>query len=151
MFPGFPDVGSSSLNSQTSLSDQYKHEFIDNLQHSSRHQQGDSSAMGVPTGYPYLQQHLNIFTPSSSVASLNQHADFGADLADQMDSEELDDSDSESLIRDVDKRNGRRKIKIEFIEDRSKRNTTFSKRKSGIMKKVTTHHPGYIILFRPMS
>lgn len=34
------------------------------------------------------------------------------------------------------KRNGRRKIKIEYIEDRSRRHITFSKRKAGIMKKV---------------
>lgn len=31
---------------------------------------------------------------------------------------------------------GRRKIKIEFIEDKSRRHITFSKRKAGIMKKV---------------
>ncbi|CDH50036.1 srf-tf-domain-containing partial [Lichtheimia corymbifera JMRC:FSU:9682] len=34
------------------------------------------------------------------------------------------------------KRNGRRKIKIEYIEDRSRRHITFSKRKAGIMKKA---------------
>lgn len=45
-----------------------------------------------------------------------------------------DDSDSESK---PEKRSGRRKIKIEFIEDKSRRHITFSKRKAGIMKKVT--------------
>ena len=44
-----------------------------------------------------------------------------------------DDSDSESK---PGKRSGRRKIKIEFIEDKSRRHITFSKRKAGIMKKV---------------
>jgi len=34
------------------------------------------------------------------------------------------------------KRKGRRKIKIEFIEDKSKRHVTLSKRKAGIMKKA---------------
>jgi len=34
------------------------------------------------------------------------------------------------------KRNGRRKINIEFIEDKSRRHITFSKRKAGIMKKA---------------
>ncbi|KAK3822910.1 MAG: hypothetical protein J3Q66DRAFT_330403 [Benniella sp.] len=34
------------------------------------------------------------------------------------------------------KRAGRRKIKIEYIEDKSRRHITFSKRKSGIMKKA---------------
>lgn len=35
-----------------------------------------------------------------------------------------------------DKRPGRRKIRIEYIEDKSKRHITFSKRKAGIMKKA---------------
>lgn len=35
-----------------------------------------------------------------------------------------------------DKKVGRRKIQIEFIEDKSRRHITFSKRKAGIMKKV---------------
>lgn len=34
-------------------------------------------------------------------------------------------------------RAGRRKIKIEFIDDKSRRHITFSKRKAGIMKKVS--------------
>lgn len=40
----------------------------------------------------------------------------------------------------------RRKITIEYIQDRPKRHTTFSKRKSGIMKKVR-----FIRLFSPMT
>ncbi|KAJ1852564.1 transcription factor of the MADS box, partial [Coemansia sp. RSA 2703] len=35
-----------------------------------------------------------------------------------------------------EKRAGRRKIKIEYIEDKSRRHITFSKRKAGIMKKA---------------
>lgn len=45
----------------------------------------------------------------------------------------LDDSDNDSK---PEKRSGRRKIKIEYIEDKSRRHITFSKRKAGIMKKV---------------
>jgi pheromone receptor transcription factor len=37
---------------------------------------------------------------------------------------------------DMDDENARRKIKIEYIEDKSRRHITFSKRKAGIMKKV---------------
>jgi pheromone receptor transcription factor len=33
----------------------------------------------------------------------------------------------------------RKKIKIEYIQDRSKRHITFSKRKAGIMKKVAVY------------
>ena len=49
-----------------------------------------------------------------------------------------DDSDSEGK---PGKRSGRRKIKIEFIEDKSRRHITFSKRKAGIMKKVIVSMP----------
>jgi hypothetical protein len=36
------------------------------------------------------------------------------------------------------RRSGRRKIKIEYIEDKNRRHITFSKRKAGIMKKVSS-------------
>ncbi|ORX91087.1 SRF-TF-domain-containing protein, partial [Basidiobolus meristosporus CBS 931.73] len=35
-----------------------------------------------------------------------------------------------------EKRSGRRKIKIEYIDDKNRRHITFSKRKAGIMKKA---------------
>jgi MADS-box transcription factor len=35
----------------------------------------------------------------------------------------------------------RRKIEIKFIQDKSRRHITFSKRKAGIMKKVRLHPP----------
>ncbi|KAI9248845.1 hypothetical protein BDA99DRAFT_445959 [Phascolomyces articulosus] len=43
-----------------------------------------------------------------------------------------DDSDGDKPSR----RSGRRKIKIEYIEDKNRRHITFSKRKAGIMKKA---------------
>ncbi|KAJ1980582.1 transcription factor of the MADS box [Dimargaris cristalligena] len=46
-----------------------------------------------------------------------------------------DDSDNESTTKN-EKRAGRRKIKIEYIDDKSRRHITFSKRKAGIMKKA---------------
>ena len=54
--------------------------------------------------------------------------------AEQIDSGDVSDASSDSSRKD--KRIGRRKINIEFIEDRSRRHITFSKRKAGIMKKV---------------
>ncbi|KAN0087544.1 SRF-type transcription factor (DNA-binding and dimerization domain) domain containing protein [Tylopilus felleus] len=45
-----------------------------------------------------------------------------------------DDDDEEEKPKD--KKAGRRKIKIEFIQDKSRRHITFSKRKAGIMKKA---------------
>lgn len=47
---------------------------------------------------------------------------------------DLDDDDED------DKDKGRRKIQIEYIEEKSKRHITFSKRKAGIMKKVSILH-----------
>jgi hypothetical protein len=52
---------------------------------------------------------------------------------DELGLDEDDDSDGDGK---PEKRTGRRKIKIEFIEDKSRRHITFSKRKAGIMKKV---------------
>ncbi|KAI7903555.1 uncharacterized protein BX663DRAFT_506883 [Cokeromyces recurvatus] len=50
--------------------------------------------------------------------------------------EHIDQDESEDDETKPSKRNGRRKIKIEYIEDKNKRHITFSKRKSGIMKKA---------------
>ena len=55
------------------------------------------------------------------------------------DDDEGDDDDEGGSKKPADKKSGRRKIKIEFINDKSRRHITFSKRKAGIMKKV--HHP----------
>ncbi|CAG8498414.1 19595_t:CDS:2 [Cetraspora pellucida] len=44
--------------------------------------------------------------------------------------------DSEIETGKSEKRAGRRKIKIEYIDDKSRRHITFSKRKAGIMKKA---------------
>lgn len=41
-----------------------------------------------------------------------------------------------TIYSGTEKKAGRRKIKIEFIQDKSRRHITFSKRKAGIMKKV---------------
>ena len=51
---------------------------------------------------------------------------------DEEENESIEDSDNEK----PNKRSGRRKIKIEYIEDKNRRHITFSKRKAGIMKKV---------------
>ncbi|KAI9286154.1 hypothetical protein BC943DRAFT_276953 [Umbelopsis sp. AD052] len=56
---------------------------------------------------------------------IQKHEDLG------LDEDDSDDGDSKP-----EKRTGRRKIKIEFIEDKSRRHITFSKRKAGIMKKA---------------
>ncbi|CAG8471644.1 132_t:CDS:2 [Ambispora leptoticha] len=49
---------------------------------------------------------------------------------------EDDDSEGDEDETKSEKRAGRRKIKIEYIDDKSRRHITFSKRKAGIMKKA---------------
>ncbi|KAI8882768.1 SRF-TF-domain-containing protein [Backusella circina FSU 941] len=49
--------------------------------------------------------------------------------------EDENDSGDESDTKPA-RRSGRRKIKIEYIEDKNRRHITFSKRKAGIMKKA---------------
>ncbi|KAI8887088.1 SRF-TF-domain-containing protein [Backusella circina FSU 941] len=69
--------------------------------------------------YPPQQQYM---MPSSSIIQESASLD-GQD----------DDSDTAEI---PEKRSGRRKIKIEYINDKSRRHITFSKRKAGIMKKA---------------
>jgi len=69
--------------------------------------------------------------PSAGPPQVNDDA-FIADN-DAVDSGGDDDDDDD---KPKDKKAGRRKIKIEFIQDKSRRHITFSKRKAGIMKKA---------------
>jgi hypothetical protein len=55
-----------------------------------------------------------------------------------MEMEDPEDSEDEGGNGRSEKRAGRRKIRIEYIEDKSRRHITFSKRKAGIMKKVSS-------------
>ncbi|GAB5590061.1 transcription factor of the MADS box [Umbelopsis nana] len=48
----------------------------------------------------------------------------------------IDDDYSDDLPDMPGRRSGRRKIKIEYIDEKSRRHITFSKRKAGIMKKA---------------
>lgn len=56
------------------------------------------------------------------------------------DEDELVEDDSDETTKKPGKRSGRRKIKIEYISDKTRRHITFSKRKAGIMKKVSIPH-----------
>ncbi|KAG0311374.1 transcription factor of the MADS box [Linnemannia gamsii] len=56
---------------------------------------------------------------------------------DELEDGDEDDEDDDGAKRPANaKRAGRRKIKIEYIQEKSRRHITFSKRKSGIMKKA---------------
>lgn len=82
--------------------------------------------------HPYASQH-----PHPSMEHQYTHGGPGLPPLMPM----MDNSYKRKLDSSIDdgppkKRQGRRKIKIEFIEDKSRRQITFSKRKAGIMKKA---------------
>jgi hypothetical protein len=88
--------------------------------------QAQSSASPVHSNAPLL----SILRRDSSASTPTLQFESASGLLD-----DLEDSDDD-MPRSGEKRSGRRKIKIEYIEDKSRRHITFSKRKAGIMKKV---------------
>ncbi|KAG0200953.1 transcription factor of the MADS box [Mortierella sp. GBA30] len=83
-----------------------------------------------------------ISSPTSSTGKDEGHSNGNDDHIDKKfkhdrgDGDDDDDDDDDDDAPKSGKRAGRRKIKIEYIEDKSRRHITFSKRKSGIMKKA---------------
>ena len=63
---------------------------------------------------------------------------------------EHEEEDSEEESTRGEKRAGRRKIQIAYIEDKSRRHITFSKRKAGIMKKVLKVFLSLISMMYPL-
>lgn len=59
-----------------------------------------------------------------------------------------DDDDDDDKPKD--KKAGRRKIKIEFIQDKSRRHITFSKRKAGMCAHTQTRSPSSHSLFQAL-
>ncbi|GAA6056363.1 hypothetical protein JCM3770_005968 [Rhodotorula araucariae] len=64
----------------------------------------------------------------------------GADEAEDDDDDDDEGEEGEGKVKHPNKRNtqsvGRRKISIQFIQDKARRHVTFTKRKSGLMKKA---------------
>lgn len=78
-------------------------------------------------------QPINKNTPDQKV----KEDPFKQVQGDELEDGDDDDDDDDVVKRPANaKRAGRRKIKIEYIQEKSRRHITFSKRKSGIMKKV---------------
>ncbi|GAB1517332.1 transcription factor of the MADS box [Rhizoctonia solani] len=94
---------------------------------------GTNSGLPATTGAPVSGGPTTggFPTPSSATGA-------GDDVFHQEDGEdgEDDDDDDGGPRKGTEKKAGRRKIKIEFIQDKSRRHITFSKRKAGIMKKA---------------
>ncbi|KAF8710671.1 Brix protein, partial [Rhizoctonia solani] len=94
---------------------------------------GTNSGLPATTGAPVSGGPTTggFPTPSSATGA-------GDDVFHQEDGEdgEDDDDDEAGPRKGTEKKAGRRKIKIEFIQDKSRRHITFSKRKAGIMKKA---------------
>lgn len=86
-----------------------------------------------PTTSPSLR-HKRPRPPDLDTDPRHPEDPFQHEDGDEEDDE--DDDDGPAASKKADKKAGRRKIKIEFIQDKSRRHITFSKRKAGIMKKV---------------
>ncbi|OLY82121.1 Transcription factor of morphogenesis MCM1 [Smittium mucronatum] len=123
------------INSYTA---QRKHP-IDNVQQINPPTESGQQVSMLQNGrfLPQIQDNNSNSTSSQASSNLkrNRHPD-GTN-----DSEQEDDSASEAAKEDLlatpsDKKTRRRKIKIEYIEDKGRRHITFSKRKAGIMKKA---------------
>lgn len=93
---------------------------------------GTGTGLPATTGAPVSSGPTSGgFTPASATG--------GDDVFHQEDGEDGEDDEDEEESRGrkgAEKKAGRRKIKIEFIQDKSRRHITFSKRKAGIMKKA---------------
>lgn len=88
---------------------------------------------------------LNTPAPTSGAADLGgtlvpQTAEDLANLSSDSEDDDGPDNGSGSKRRKAKSKSNlpRRQIKIEYIQDKSRRNITFGKRKSGIFKKVRT-------------
>jgi MADS-box transcription factor len=86
-----------------------------------------------------MQTHLSgseKTSPDSSASNTPTHDSSEVKLSSKRDHPDDDDDVLDTDTPKNEKRAGRRKIKIEYIDDKSRRHITFSKRKHGIMKKV---------------
>ncbi|KAG8692672.1 transcription factor of the MADS box [Ceratobasidium sp. 428] len=96
---------------------------------------GSASGLPASTGAPVSSGPTSGgFTPASATGGPNDdvfHQEDGEDGE-----EDDDDDEGRGNRKGTEKKAGRRKIKIEFIQDKSRRHITFSKRKAGIMKKA---------------
>ncbi|CAG8714946.1 3252_t:CDS:2, partial [Ambispora leptoticha] len=73
----------------------------------------------------------------SNASGVGHAGDLGEQVSSRSNKRELDEDESDADDDEKpEKRAGRRKIKIEYIDDKSRRHITFSKRKAGIMKKA---------------
>lgn len=93
-----------------------------------------STAAG-PHQYQGMQQ------PHGGPSGVPPPADLSFQHEDGEEDDGEEDDDAPAKGKGTDKKAGRRKIKIEFINDKSRRHITFSKRKAGIMKKVRAPLP----------
>ncbi|TPX58931.1 hypothetical protein SpCBS45565_g07863 [Spizellomyces sp. 'palustris'] len=96
-------------------------------QQQAQQQQQDPSQYIVAVlahGHPMAGSLQNPLKRGASAASLSE------------DPEDNNDDDGSDEDGKPGKKSGRRKIKIEYIDDKSRRHITFSKRKAGIMKKA---------------
>lgn len=99
-----------------------------------------SLAAAVPPHLYYGLKASNTICSSSSTtepaSGIVQEDDDGEEEEDAKEEGSRPSSSAANSSTSANNTNGRRKIKIQYIEDKNRRHITFSKRKAGIMKKV---------------
>lgn len=114
------------------------------------------SAAGQPAGITSTMLGENVYTPQTATDPFSSMTHFSPSKMHEMENDDRSSSIRSSSISDTDesyniqlkgdkigikpapgkKTRGRVKIRMEYIQNKLRRYTTFSKRKSGIMKKV---------------
>ncbi|KAJ2706581.1 transcription factor of the MADS box [Coemansia sp. IMI 203386] len=103
----------------------------------------DAAAAGAPLlDHPHSHSQQQQQQPAARFSAASESRNQTPAAKRTREDEESEGNESENNSRGAnesstaEKRAGRRKIKIEYIEDKSRRHITFSKRKAGIMKKA---------------
>lgn len=122
--PSRPQGDNTNTTATGSLEVQMQHNI---LQLPQQHQQ---QSQGM---HPLHHQSVTGMVGAGSIAMASGRRDSLNMLGNMT---EQDEEDSEDEAGRGERRAGRRKIQIAYIEDKSRRHITFSKRKAGIMKKV---------------
>lgn len=88
--------------------------------------------------FAFILSKLQLKKPTGMIMILHKESQYLSVQDHDIGHSKTDDAADDDCPQEVvpGRRSGRRKIKIEYIDDKSRRQITFSKRKAGIMKKV---------------
>lgn len=127
-----PNMQAGDINHSNGMMNSHYSQLSSNSYSHHQHQMHGAQAIEQD---PEQDQHQQS-TVMSGYSSMHQQSPTTAPRGATRDRNDSEDPDSEENSSKLDDTKGRRKIRIEYIEDKSRRHITFSKRKAGIMKKA---------------